>query len=203
VEKKVYISFEQWRRIGRVAGVLRLRTLGILLCATFATLALVGDASATTAQYSDHDVYEGVFYRPSGSKISFDWSAGSVTNRGEWRIYRGPGLDDLEFVDSTPARYGQASYRFDARRPLIDREYFQLRYQTDDGSETVLATVLLVGTELSTVMQPLPDGPAAAADTIDPGWEPPDVTSDLNIQAYVLPPGDRPEPAVPPPRRGA
>jgi len=203
VVKKVYFSFEQRRRVGRFGGVLRLRPLGVLLCATFATLVFVGDARATTAQYPDHDVYEGVFYRPSGSKISFNWSAESVTNRGEWRIYRGHSLDDFEFVDSTSARYGEASYRFDARQPLVDREYFQLRYRSDDGSETVLATVLLVGTELSTVIQPLPDGPAAAADTIDPRWDPPNVTSDLNIQVCVLPLGDRPEPAVPPPRRGA
>ena len=171
----------------------------MLLCVTASILLVAGDARATTAQYPDHDVYEGVFYRPSGSKISFNWSAGSVTNRGEWRIYRGHSLDDFEFVDSTSARYGEASYRFDARRPLVDREYFQLRYRSADGSETVLATVLLVGTEISSVIQTLPDGPPPAMSTLPPGWEPPDLTFNLNSTAGIVLLQDRPEPAVPPP----
>jgi hypothetical protein len=162
-------------------------------------LLIAGEARSTTVQYPDHEEYEGVFYRPSGSRITFEWRAASATNRGEWRIYRGRDLGDFEFVDSTPARLGEATYRFEPRRPLIDREYFQLRYRSADGSEAVLATVLLVGTEMSSVIQPLPDGPPPAMSTLPAGWEPPDLTFDLNSPAGVVMLQDRPEPAVPPP----
>ncbi len=174
----------------------------VLLCLSAVLLLAPGDVGATNDETAVRGAFEGVFYRPTGSPVAFAWKTGSKVDCGEWRIYRGHDLASFGFVDSTPARVGITSYRWRASRPLIDREYFQLRYRAADGSETVLATVLLVGTEISTVMQSLPGGPPAALSMLAPGWEPPDLTFDLNPPAGVVLLKDRPEPAVPPPRIG-
>lgn len=171
-----------------------------MVCTALAIAGFANDARANLPRSSDHDVFEGVYYRPSGSRITFVWQTLSHTERGEWRLYRGEDLDSFEFVDLTPARLGTTTYRYEAERPLLEREYFQLRYRGNDGTETVLATVLLVGTEMSTGLQPLPDGPPPLMFMISTGWQAPGIAFDVSSLSDRIPLGNRPEPAVPPPR---
>ena len=160
-------------------------------------------AGATAVVPPGHEVYEEIEYRPTGSKVAFAWDAGSTTDRGEWRIYRGRGLDGLRLVDHAPARRGQIRYRYEARHPLDGREYFQLTYRDDDGGETVMATILLVGTEFTSALPPLPDGPPPALFSTSPGWVSPGLQPDADGLSAISPLGDRPKPLVPPPRAAA
>jgi len=163
-------------------------------------LLVANEAGATVSQQPDGEIFEGVYYRPAGSRVTFVWQATSRIDQGEWSIYRGHDIDSFDFVDLTPACRGNKSYRYELQRPLLEREFFQLRYRDVDGSETVVATVLLIGTEFTSGLQPLPDGPPAALFLTPPGWEPPGSTFDLKSVLGTLPLGDRPEPDVPPPQ---
>jgi hypothetical protein len=184
------------RRVGRgpSIGLFGFALIGLVIL----TPAIAG--STTTLPPGGHEVLEDVQYRPTGSRVAFVWQAESRTDQGEWRLYRGDVLESMKLIDTAPARRGQTRYRYEARHPLDGREFFQLAYLADDGTETVLATVLLVGTEFSTAIPSLPDGPSPALFSTPPGWSPPGFLLESDLFTDVLPGRDRPEPAVPPPR---
>lgn len=168
-----------------------------LLVFGFCLFALPHDAVAFTT--SEPEAFEGVYHRPEGSPVSFSWQVGSRTDQGEWRIYRGPDLENIRLIDATPAQQGRVSYQWEASRPLADREYFQLRYLADDGTETVMASVLLVGTEFHTVIPPLPDGPPPVHFPTSSGWMPSGSALKSSSLDGVPLQSERPSPEVPPP----
>jgi len=193
-------SLPQRRPIGRSGKISRVQPLAILLCAGAVFLLAANDAGAMVPRSLEDEIFEGVFYRPAGSRVTFVWQAVNLTDRGEWCIYRGHDPETFEFVDLTPARRGESSYRYEVPRPLLGREFFQLRYRDQDGTETVLVQVLLVGTEFTVGLPSLPDGPSPAMFMASPGWEPPGSTFDLDSLFGVVPLGSRPKPDVPPPK---
>jgi hypothetical protein len=157
------------------------------------------EGAAVASAELDREAFEGVYMRPFGSRAAFAWKADSRVERGEWRIHRGAELDRLTLVDSTPSRRGLVTYRWEAERPLLGREFFRLTFRAADGVETVMATVLLVGTDMSTVQRPLPDGPPPAVSATAPGWRLPAWMPQAIPDLEPIPRPGRPAPDTPPP----
>ena len=177
-----------------------LSTIVALCFTTAALLVFAVEAEAIGTASTGPDVFEGVFHRPAGSMVALDWQAVSATDGGEWRIYRGDDLVSFKLVDSFVIQRSRASYRYESRRPLLDREYFQLRYCAMDGSETVFATILLVGSEFSTAVTALPDGPPSMNVSLGDRWDRPIPYRASRVGIRASERDDRPKPLVPPPR---
>ena len=188
------------RRSRRFQGTFGLSTTVVLCLTTAALLVFAAEAEATGTTSTGPEVFEGVFHRPAGSKVALDWQAVSATDGGEWRIYRGDDLASFRLVDSSVVQRSRTSYRYESRRPLLDREYFQLRYCAADGSETVFATVLLVGSEFSNAMTALPDGPPSMIVSVGDRWDRPIPFPATQRGFRASERDDRPKPLVPPPR---
>ena len=188
------------RRSRRFKESSGLSTTVTLCLTTTALLVFAADAGATSTAVRGPEIFEGVFHRPAGSMVSLDWQAVSATDGGEWRIYRGDDLASFKLVDSTVVQRSRTSYRNESRRPLLDREYFQLRYCAMDGSETVFATILLVGSEFSTAVTALPDGPPSMNVSLGDRWDRPIPYRASRVGIRASERDDRPKPLVPPPR---
>jgi hypothetical protein len=129
------------------------------------------------------------------------WRASTVEDRGQFRLYSGPGLDCLQLVDIQQATPGLAGYRYRDGRSGVPGWYYQLRYVNSKGDELVLGSLRVdpVGLQSTPASLHLPAPVAKALPSTGPQFS-------LTLQQHSLPinmvvaDAARPEPDVPPPR---
>jgi len=130
------------------------------------------------------------------------WRASTVEDRGQFRLYSGPGLDCLQLVDIQQATPGLAGYRYRDARSGVPGWYYQLRYLNSKGEELVLGSLRVdpVGLQstpasihqVTPVAQALPATAASEFSLVS-------VQQALPADMVVAD-AARPEPDVPPPR---
>ena len=130
------------------------------------------------------------------------WRASTVEDRGQFRLYSGPGLDSLQLVDIQQATPGLAGYRYRDARSGVPGWYYQLRYVNSKGDELVLGSLRVdpVGLQstpasihqVTPVAQALPATAASEFSLVS-------VQQALPADMVVAD-AARPEPDVPPPR---
>jgi hypothetical protein len=129
------------------------------------------------------------------------WQASTSEDRGQFRLYSGPGLDSLQLVDIQQATPGLAGYRYRDGHTGVPGWYYQLRYVSSKGEELVLGSLRVepVGLQSTPASIHLPAPVAKALPSGGPEFS-------LTSQQHVLPTNvavadaARPEPDVPPPR---
>ena len=129
------------------------------------------------------------------------WRASTVEDRGQFRLYSGPGLDCLQLVDIQQATPGLAGYRYRDARSGVPGWYYQLRYVNSEGDELVLGSLRVdpVGLQSTPASIQLPAPVVKALASTVPQFS-------LTSQEHPLPTNmvvadaARPEPDVPPPR---
>jgi len=132
------------------------------------------------------------------------WQASTAEDRGQFRLYSGPGLDSLQLVDIQQATPGLAGYRYRDGRSGVPGWYYQLRYVSSKGEELVLGSLRVdpVGLQSTPASIQLPAPVVKALAAAAPQFS-------LTSQQHSLPAdvvvadNARPEPDVPPPRAAA
>jgi hypothetical protein len=129
------------------------------------------------------------------------WRASTVEDRGQFRLYSGPGLDCLQLVDIQQATPGLAGYRYRDARSGVPGWYYQLRYLNSKGEELVLGSLRVdpVGLQSTPASLHMPAPVATALPAAGPEFS---LTSDRQSPpaSVVVADAARPEPDVPPPR---
>jgi len=129
------------------------------------------------------------------------WQASTAEDRGQFRLYSGPGLDSLQLVDIQQATPGLAGYRYRDGRTGVPGWYYQLRYVSSKGEELVLGSLRVdpVGLQSTPASIHLPAPVAKALPSTVPQFS---LTSYRQSPPANLVVADhaRPEPDVPPPR---
>jgi len=129
------------------------------------------------------------------------WRASTVEDRGQFRLYSGPGLDSLQLVDIQQATPGLAGYRYRDGRSGVPGWYYQLRYLNSKGEELVLGSLRVdpVGLQSTPASIQLPAPVAKALPATGPQFSLTSLQQPLPTNVVVAD-GARPEPDVPPPR---
>jgi len=129
------------------------------------------------------------------------WRASTVEDRGQFRLYSGPGLDSLQLVDIQQATPGLAGYRYRDGRSGVPGWYYQLRYVSSKGEELVLGSLRVdpVGLQSTPASLHLPAPVAKALPATGPQFSLTSLQQSLPTDVVVAD-AARPEPDVPPPR---
>jgi len=129
------------------------------------------------------------------------WRASTVEDRGQFRLYSGPGLDSLQLVDIQEATPGLAGYRYRDGRSGVPGWYYQLRYVNSEGDELVLGSLRVdpVGLQSTPASLHLPAPVAKALPSTVPQFSLTSLQQSLPTDVMVTD-AARPEPDVPPPR---
>ena len=129
------------------------------------------------------------------------WRASTVEDRGQFRLYSGPGLDCLQLVDIQQATPGLAGYRYRDGRSGVPGWYYQLRYLNSKGEELVLGSLRVdpVGLQSTPASLHLAAPVAKALPSTGPQFLLTSLQQSLPTDVVVAD-AARPEPDVPPPR---